>query len=98
MLEGIVAEAVAPDAAREANADAPVGEGDGGIGAHAAAVHFELRGEAVLAGAGPRVHPAERIDVGIADDDDGGGGWAMRGQGGSGPGRQRKHPREYGRE
>ena len=70
MFENVVAEAVAADAAGEPHVNAPARESECGIRAHAAAVHFELRREAVLARLRPGFHAAEHVDVDVADCDD----------------------------
>ncbi len=70
MLENVIAEAVAADAAGEPHVNAPARESQRGICAYSAAVHFELRREAVLAWLRPGFHAAEHVDVDIADRDD----------------------------
>src|ERR1700730_7123556 len=72
MLENAIAEAVAADAADEAHVNAPAGESQGRVCAYAAAVHFELRRQTILARLRPGFYAAEHVDVDIADCDDGG--------------------------
>src|SRR5579864_5022177 len=71
MLENVIAEAVAAHVTGEAHVDAPARESQCRVCAYAAAMHFELGREAVLARLRPSLHAAEHVDVDVADRDDG---------------------------